>query len=270
MRKIFIPFFIIFAFTTFSCTYPLTYKNNKKITIELPQWPDEYPELIFWRISVYTENNVTEFEESLGADSFSISVEKDKLASIMIQPVIDYPDCKDFFCPAGVLYPYDFITEKNFGQGKWENYAICKILSVILQSPPSENKNIALNFFNWKKLQESFFQKDSDAFIKFDSLSKKKCTTSFHTDFDTIVERILNPPSRFTIPYFDTTSIIPSKVKQANLSDTNIILSSYIPLNDFYKEKGYLTAQVKPSDYKTAFLLDGQLVYIKNNTLYPK
>ena len=34
-----------------------------------------------------------------------------------------------------------------------------------------------------------------------------------------------------------------------------------------YKEKGCITVQVKPDNYKTAFLANGQLIYIRNKEL---
>lgn len=272
MKKIFIPFLFSICFiTTFlfiqSCEAPLSFLRTDNVTVNFEDWPSSpnYPSLLYWKITVIENGKSTTFTKSQTDTSINLTLPKDNLAVIKVQPVIDNSDAPEFFCNGGLLYPFDF--KDNQGYARWCNYAVCEAASKILLKDDSYEKRISIRYFNWKKLEETLWQKDIVTFSKYDTLATKKCTTSFNTDIETLTDRIINPPSRFTVPYFETSSILPSKIKNLMVKENNVILHSYIPLNDLYKEKGCITVQVKPDNYKTAFLANGQLIYIRNKEL---
>lgn len=269
MKKLFIPFlFLSLSFFLSSCEQPLTFEKKETVTVYLPSWPQSegYPPITCWKISVTTENSFYEITKDKTCTSFDLSFIKDKPASITAQPLININGAENFFYPAAVLYPFDF--EKSEASFSWNRYAAATALQNVLKQENSYKKTTALNYFNWKKLEETLIQKDSDAFSKYDSLSTKKCTTSINTDFETLHSRILEPPSRFYIPYFDTSSVAPEKIKNLKLSEGSQIFHQYIPLNELTKEKGCITVQVKPENHKTALLINGQIFYIRNKALY--
>lgn len=272
MRKIFIPFlFSAFLLTgciiLHSCEMPLSFEKFETVTVSLPEWPEDgdYPSLLFWKV-ITTRNKKSFFMEIPGyTKTVIITVPKDDLASIKVQPVIDFSAAPDFFCPAGLLYPIDF--NNHCGKARWENYVLCLAAEKILMMEDCFEKQNALRYFNWQKLEETLNKKDEEAFSKFDSLKTKKCTTSFNTDIDTLISRIIEPPSRFTVPYFDTSSVLPSKIKNLSMTSQSILLHDYIPLNQLYKEKGCITVQTKPENHNTAFILDNKVIYVRNKTL---
>lgn len=271
MNKLLIPFFIFFSMLSASCKVPLTFTQSQSITVEFPDWPPspEYPALEHWEVTLTQTASEKSFTLSPDTTSHSFTVEKDFPAVILIQPITNIKHNKDFFLPAGVVYPQDFslsLTQKAL----WQNYASCKTFKAVLNLNDSKEKNTAVNFFNWNKLKETLVKKDETSFTKFDSLKTKKCTVSYNTDIKLLTDRILYPPSRFSVPYFDTLSLQPEKIKNLNLDPDSTILSQYIPLNDFYKEKGWLTVQTEPQNHKTAFLLNGAVIFIQNKTLCPE
>lgn len=272
MKKIFIPFLFSVSLIYFflfiqSCETPFSFLRTDNVTVNFEDWPSspEYPSLLYWKITVIENGKSSTFTKPKTDTSVNLTLPKDNLTVIKVQPVIDNTEAPEFFCNGGLLYPFDF--KDNQGYARWCNYAVCEAAAKILLINDSYEKRIALRYFNWKKLEETLCQKDTEAFSKYDTLATKKCTTSFNTDIETLTDRIINPPSRFTVPYFDTSSIMPSKIKNMVVNEHITILHSYIPLNDLCKEKGCITVQVKPDNYKTAFLADGQLIYIRNKAL---
>lgn len=271
MNKILIPFFISAAALFFSCTSPLTFTQTQTITVEFPDWPPspEYPALDHWKITLTETNSEKSFTVSPQTTNHTFTLQKDFPAVIQIQPVINIKDAEEFFLPAGVIYPQDFSRSQN-QKALWQKYTVCKTFKTILNLPENKEKMTAINFFNWNKLKETLVKKDETSFTKFDSLKTKKCTVSYNTDIKLLTDRILYPPSRFSVPYFDTLSLQPEKIKNLNLDPDSTILSQYIPLNDFYKEKGWLTVQTEPQNHKTAFLFNGAVIFIQNKSLCPE
>lgn len=268
MKKIFIPLFFITAIIlSAGCESPASFKKRIPISVSMPQWPPEhnYPKLINWKITAVSDSETRSFYAKPEDNEITLEVFKDCLTSIFVQPVTESIP-QDFFCPAACVYPVNFDDSKAVAQ--WDKYPLANIASSIFSLENSPQKQNAIYYFNWNKLDETLTQKQQDSFEKYDSKKTKNCTTGFNTDMETAIERILNPPSRFYVPYFETSCLPPEKIKLLDLSADDVILNSYIPLNELYKEKGCLTIQTSPSNHKTAFLLNDNYVYIMNKCLY--
>lgn len=267
MKVLFIPFFIMISVIGFSaCENPLALDKKISVTVNFPDWPpaSNYPELDYWRITVTDSNGSSYFCREASEKSAAVSITKNCLTSIYVQPVIK-SEAFNFFCPAAAVYPVNFSDNK--ADSSWELYPFAKSAAAVIGLKDSYEKKTALNYFNWKKLSDAFLQKQNDSFSTYDSKKTKTCTTGFNTDFEKLTERIITPPARFTIPYENTSCIVPEKIKGLNLDD-GVLLNSYIPLNKLLKEKGCVTVQTSPSDHKTAFLLNNKVIYVQNKKLY--
>ena len=198
----------------------------------------------------------------------------------------------DFFYPAGAVYPHDFITS-TAARADWNKGTYALIAGAVLTNPGYISNKRAALYFNWQKLRDDLIKKDSSSFSNYENLKTKKCTTSYNADIETIVSKLLDAEQKFTITYFDTSSVAPEKIAgliealgahsdsggAGNTGDSRSLdagadtegpdlLSQYIPLNEFAKKEGCITVQVKPADHKTAFLLNGQAVYVMKKKLY--
>lgn len=263
VNKIFILFTVV-AMTFFGCEVPLSANKTIPIKVELPSWTtlQNYPELDFWKIVVTTENKKHSFNVAKDKIFFELTLQEFSFAAIECFPITKSV-AKDFFCPASTIYPFCFQNKNSCAD--WQNYALAKTFRLVLEHKNNDKKFLALNYFNWHKLQETLLKKDNDSFEKY-SLKTKTCTTSFHTNFESLLERILNPPTRFSVPYNNTSCLIlADKFKEYQNEN---FLCPYIPLNNFNKEKGCLTIQTKPNLFKTTFLLNEKPIYIQNKKLY--
>ena len=253
----------------FGCSFPLEFPRTEKILIELPAWDNtSYPVLENWKIEI-TDSKVNRiFYINSNEKIFSCTVTKDSITSILAYPVTE----PDFFYPAGTIYPSadnghsTYINQTKTYRAQWHKGITSITLKELLLMRSDKTTN-ALKYFNFNKLDETFLSKDKSAFEKYDSLSTKKCTTAFNTDIETLKQRIINPPSRFTVPYFNTKSYSLSSLK--NHDSSAHVFCPYIPLNEFSKEKGCITIQTEPPNCKTAFLYKGQLHYFNNKELIP-
>ena len=263
-RLLFSLFCLTFSILFFSCEIPESFRKTDTVKVKLPEWPlDEgYPPLLGWKISVTGLHSKSEKHLSPDKNEISLTVEKDYPSSILIYPVT----VPDFFYPAGTVYPMD----KEIYQATWPGGICAKALKTILELKDYDNYE-GVKYFNWQKLYETLEAKDTSSFEKYDSLATKKCTTSYNTDFEILIERIINPPSRFTVPYFDTKSYERSKITGVKeiTGEEGILLSEYIPLNELNKEKGCITVQVTPKDHKAAFLSGNKIIYLQKNKAYP-
>ena len=279
------------------CSSPLSFNKEECITLTLPVWPPDdsgYPPLLRWKICVTNENGTREFSEPTASAEIKLNVTKDDFCSIIVQPVIqnvanaDSNDASNetaeksaasgvakvpdnFFYPAGAVYPHDFINRAGSAflttDASWQKGTYALIAQKVLTSASYYPNRQSALCFNWQKLRDELIKKDNSSFEKYDSLKTKKCTLSFNCDIDSTVEKLLNADQKFSISYFDTSALTESQTKKLNLAETDIFLSQYIPLNSFTKEKGCIIVQTKPSDYKTAFLLNGSQVFIVNKKL---
>lgn len=264
-----LPFTILTLLSGFflSCLEPVSFDNVIPVYVELPEWPKEnFPELEKWEISCSTKDGTNLFYASADSKSVCLNVKKDSLSAFLVKPVTN----PDFFFPAGAVYPVDRsqsvpeINETKMAvtvKAEWEKGFYTEALKQCFE------KQIDVSYFNWEKLRDTLVQKDADSFEKFDSLKTKTCALTCNTNMDELLLRIQTPPSRFTVPYFSTSSVLPSKIKNLKLGKNSVILFPYIPANNFYKEKGYLTVQTEPKNYKTAFLLDNKIIYVQNKKL---
>lgn len=264
MKKFFILFFILLSTFLTGCQNPICFPRPESVVFTLPHWPAEdnrYPDLDYWEVIITKETGKEKFHFSKSTEEITLTFEKDKPASILCYPVTKEKSSSNFFFPAGTVYPYNL-------QITWEGGIAADIMKMVFEQVPSVQRKNALTFFNWKKLYDALQKKDFESFSKYDSLKTKKCTTAFNTDSLTLLQRILEPPSRFTVPYFDTSSLLPEKIKGITFSKDNLPLCSYIPLNDLNKEKGCITVQTEPENYKTAYLYENKIIYIQNKKLY--
>lgn len=255
------------CFTTISCNTPFLsegiVKSNKidLIKVITPDYNKEIlPLLISYKIIITNENETKTYFENPDSKSFTITVPKEKLTSILIYPVIK----QDFFLPAGCIYPDDFYEgkKKHSVIPEWSCGPACLILNELLSS--NDNNQIkAASVFNWTKLEETLSKKDTDSFNNFDELKTKKCTTANFLKSELLKSKILTEDSKISISYYDTKSLKASSIKDEDIYPETKIFCEYIPLNYFYKQKGWITLQ-NNSESKTAFLIDGKITYLSN------
>lgn len=239
---------------------PLSLDKTERITVKIPDWPDDsdYPPLLGWEVIITDLQEQKRQLLSQDEKEISVTVQKDYPVSILIYPVTE----PMFFSPAGIIYP---LLQEEY-EATWPG-GICATALKDLLLTKDDDIYAAVKYFNWQKLYESLLSKDQSSFEKYDSLSGKKCTASYNVDFTTLHERIITPPSRFTVPYFDTKSYERSKI--SGIDADAVLLSEYIPLNEFDKEKGCITVQITPKDHKAAFLSEGKIIYLQKNKAYP-
>lgn len=245
--------------TAISCEKPASFSETDVVTITVPDYDRQsLPLLLSYRIEITNKNETKIFEENPDIKTFTLNLPNEELTSILIYPVTK----PDFFLPAGCIYPNDFKKNENVSNctPQWSSAGACILLQELLQSNNSEQIKAA-ELFNWTKLEETLMKKDKDSFSKFENLKTKKCTLSCNLKRDLLKSKILYPSSKITVSYFDTKSVLPEDIKDEEITDQSRLYFEYIPLNSFYKEKGWITFQVK-SESKTAFLLDGKIVYI--------
>lgn len=242
-----------------SLKQPVTINQTDTITLNVPEYDKTIlPLLLSYKIIVTNEDTSETFFESPDSKTFTITLPKEKLSSILIYPITK----PEFFLPAGCIYPDDFyeLKKQKTASTIWSSGPACILLSEMLSSN-NENEIKLAKTFNWKKLEETLYKKDLDSFENFDFLKTKKCTTAYNLKKDILKEKILYPDSKISVSYFDTKSILASNIKDEEITPETRIYSEYIPLNDFYKEKGWITFQ-NDSESKTAFLIDGKITYI--------
>lgn len=263
MRKNILPEILfllsgIFIFA-FSCEKPVSFSETDTVKVFPPEYDKEnLPLLLSYKIVITNKNETKVFQESPDTTFFTITLPKEKLTSILIYPVTK----QNFFLPSGCIYPFDFYcnNESKTCIPKWSSANACILLSELLTSNDS-NQIKAAELFNWQKLEETLLKKDYDSFSKFDDLKTKKCTLSCNLKKDALKNKIIHRDSKITVSYYETKSLLPEDIQDEEIDSSSKIYCEYIPLNSFYKEKGWITFQIK-SESKTAFLLDNKTVYI--------
>lgn len=248
-------------FTVLSCSSPVSIQETDNVTVHIPDYDRNIlPILLSYKIVVTNEDETRIFYENADSKTFTITLPKEKLTSILIYPVTK----PEFFLPAGCIYPCDFYSQKEQTECtvSWSSGSACILLSEMLSSNDKEQIASAKSF-NWQKLEETLFKKDSESFDGFDSLKTKKCTTANCLKKDILKTKIIYQDAKISVSYTDTKSVLPQNIKSEEITDETKIYSDYIPLNYFYKEKGWITLQ-KNSEGKTAFLINGKITYLTN------
>lgn len=248
-------------FTVLSCSSPVSIQETDNVTVHIPDYDTKIlPILLSYKIVITNEDETRIFYENADSKTFTITLPKEKLTSILIYPVTK----PEFFLPAACIYPVDFYSykDKTEASSLWSSGPAAILLSEMLSSN-NETEIIAAKSFNWKKLEETLSKKDSDVFENFDSLKTKKCTTANCLKKDILKTKIIYQDAKISVSYTDTKSVLSQNIKSEEITDETKIYSDYIPLNYFYKEKGWITLQ-KNSEGKTAFLINGKMTYLTN------
>lgn len=281
MRKLFFArtvlrccFALCFGTVLFSCDVQFAPFRTDCVTVSFPEWPPDdgllYPELTKWKITVRNSHTADTFFKNPGEKSIRLELKKDGLASIRVIPVTQTVPVAggEFFFGAGCVYPADFSGSRT-ASAKWENGAFAKIAESVLSDERFCSCEIQLRYFNWQKLKESLNAKENKAIESFSKKSTKPSNgtsfpVSFYADISSTVEKIYNPPPRFSLSYFKPNFSSKNSTNLKNYSGT--FLSPYIPMNRLLNEKGWVTVFENQENNSTAFLADGTFVpvIIKN------
>lgn len=218
-------FILTFVAGTFcSCKNILNISDRETIYISLPQWPPEdcckdfYPELSCWEIVIRGEDFSRSFFTTSG---FSLSVPKNSLVAITAQPITknSLGEENEFFKPAGLIYPF------NYRDFSWAGgFTASLIQNLFKYKNYDKNSNLTsaqinsfISSFNWNKLHNIVFSKSENSLISYNPWLLNR---------GRLVERLTK--GEFSSNYLNISSQVTS-----TKSSQSIILSSYIPENEF-------------------------------------
>ena len=179
---------------------------DETVEFELPRWPDYLPELEGWQ--------VLGARVGPGGRYISLRLPKNQPACIIATPITK----NQFFKPAGTIYPY---SQKITWSGGYAAY----LYTII---PDSEQ-------FNWEKLLETLEQKQNDALTQ-----QTQAPEPFYNPWLLDSEQILEG-----IAYHNFTA---TKLKSSQTICIPLdfeVLSSYVPENEFFKQKNQTCVTVK-------------------------
>lgn len=260
-------FLIILSALFFSCKNPLSINQNDSITIILPKFnllDENLPELSSWKVITTNKFGQKMYTAAAEQESISISTSKDSLCSILIFPITT----QEFFCPAGCVYPTDFLnttsSQKNTAAASFDNYIYSKVVQTLLTDKRFSEKENSLHYFNFDKLKLLLQKNEKDFFDSFSETKYKKWANSklsYDLDVKDTVEKIFNPQETFSLNYKMTKIFYFNSSNKNFDNDIEKTFCSYIPLNKLKKEKGYVTIREDFSNNTIAFLINGRIVY---------
>lgn len=233
----FLPLFFLF----FSCRTEL-FNKNEELTIELPSWPEDLPQLEFYLIKINSSQTLQEEVFLLKDKSFSLDMKKNQPLSLQAFPVTRLPPQEDsqqailqdsqliqFFKPAGAIYPYDYDYQSKKMTLYWEGGYSASLINQLFEqrklsdlSPQEINEFI--KSFNWKKLN---------------SLLCKKSQEDFYNPWHINTENLLTNLSQnnFSQSLAAPVYVYPVKTADLSLSSPSSFYSSYVPENQLIKEE---------------------------------
>lgn len=250
-----------------SCSSPLQINKSDTINIHFPSWPPDdlpYPQLTKWKIIVTNKYGSKVYNYLPKENTSSIEVIKDELTSILLYPITT----SEYFYPAGCVYPSDFFTTNSITP-KWEDGAYSKIVKSALETENFYKYEKLLYCFNWNKLKEHINlqeKKSIEKILSIDDSSNQilnNISTSYDIEVPSLLKKITTPSQRITLDYCDTYTYKAKKLFNMNVLENDIILSNYIPLNNIFIKKGYLTVQKKSLNSPIAFYINNNLTYFR-------
>ena len=182
------------------------FATDETVEFELPQWPEYLPELQGWSVQ---GARVAPRERHI-----SLCLPKNQPCCIIVTPITQ----NQFFKPAGTIYPY---SQKI----TWSGGFAAHLYKII---PDSEQ-------FNWEMLLETLEQKQNNA------LSQQT-----------------QPPEPFYNPWLLDSQEVLEGIAYHNFTATKLktsqticvpldfeVFSSYVPENEFFKQKNQTCVTVK-------------------------
>ena len=185
------------------------FSADETVEFELPQWPEYLPQLEGWCVQ---GARVGPRERHI-----SLRLPKNQPCCIIATPITQ----NQFFKPAGTIYPY---SQKI----TWSGGYAAQLYSII---PDCEQ-------FNWEKLLETLEQKQNDALTQ--------------------QEQSEQTPEPFYNPWLLDTQQVLEGIAYRNFTATKLrlskticvpldfeVFSSYVPENEFFKQKNQTCVTVK-------------------------
>ena len=211
MRKIILLLCLIMPLVVGSCTL---FAADETVEFELPQWPDYLPELQGWQVALREPQGPPTSPQGQGGQHISLRLPKNQPACIIATPITQ----NQFFKPAGTIYPY---SQKITWSGGYAAY----LYTII---PDSEQ-------FNWEKLLETLEQKQNDALTQ-QTQAPEPFYNPWLLDSQEILEGIAYHNFTATKLKSSQTICIPLDFE---------VFSSYVPENEFFKQKNQTCVTVK-------------------------
>ena len=254
------------------------FSDDEKIDFMLPSWPQDYPQLSRWQITVLAADWEKEFYLQSGAESFSLEVQRNKPLCLTAAPLTLLADAggeggtaspataapapseSRFFKPAGTVYPCsaagDFYSDTLQCPLTWEEGFTAATMQKIIKSRKqtgisSQNLNAFLMEFNWKKMSEKIRKNIADSIASFenpDSAAKPKFYNPWQIDSSTLLDNLTF--AIFEAKYLNTTYIFTVTKEAAKIPAGSQCYSSFIPENQLVEKYGVLTLKKKtPQTY---------------------
>lgn len=218
-----------------------------------PQNENPYPPLSRWIIKIWTENEFKQFYTN--ERSLSLLLDKNKPAAILAYPVTFITDENGtrenlFFKPAGKILPFNISSASaNSVTLQWEEGFLAEIFVEAAQS------NFPVENFNWNKAQKSIIKKSES--------SNQNFYNPWFCNKSKILENMMQ--GNFKETYLNASgcvSLIPGEDFFKDLNQNEIIiLSSYIPLNQFITDLNKVTVL---KNQKELFLISDKNQNLQN------
>ena len=220
MRKLFLLYLLLLVAGLAFCSCQL-FADDELVEFELPQWPEYLPELQGWQVALRepqgpqtSPQGPQTSPQGQGERHISLRLPKNQPACIIATPITQ----NQFFKPAGTIYPY---SQKI----TWSGGYAAQLYTII---PDSEQ-------FNWEKLLETLEQKQNDALTQ-----QTQAPEPFYNPWLLDSEQILE-----SIAYHNFTA---TKLKSSQTICIPLdfeVFSSYVPENEFFKQKNQTCVTVK-------------------------
>ena len=177
---------------------------------------------------------------------------------------------EQYFCPLGVVYPFDFINSSSvnaeFTTGAYSQIVSNCIKKTYYNSNKNKNFEKQINYFNWNKLKNAITKKEN---IFFDNENFNYL--SFLIDIEKTSNNILNPKEKVNIYYSDYFLIedlqnYKNSYLQNYLINKNLTIS-YIPLIEHSKKNNYIIIKDDPLNNYVALMCDNKIIYIEKSKL---
>ncbi len=247
--------------------------DEEKVDFSLPSWPDAYPTLSRWQITLLAADFEKEFYLPSGAKNFSIQLKKNEPVCVSANPVTllqnidagEKPESSQaaeakFFKPAGTVYPYcsrgDFYSGNTECFLTWEEGFTAATMQKIIRSQRESgiSRNKLKSFlmeFNWKKMNEKIQANIADSISTFENPAentKARFYNPWQIDSANLLDNLTF--AIFDSKYLNTSYIFTVSKESAKIPAQAEIFSSFIPENQILQKYGLLTLKKKrPQSY---------------------
>lgn len=242
MHKFYLYLFgLFFIFVYPSCTLQTALSQEEEISVIFPPWPpedsyqEEYPQLAFWKITITSIEKSESFISS--EKSMQINLKKNVPCSIIFQPITYLSSRKltEYFFPAGVLYPYEPISENKIS-ATWEQGFLASCMATVINSKKetgitNQHMEEFISSFNWKKAIETI-QKKIDENL---SSPEKAFFNPWLIDKSRLLENLCY--GNFKANFLNPTGIYTFTISNLFPNSNTTIISPFIPENLFLPEK---------------------------------